>query len=186
MKKILMMAAVFSLCSNVYAFLPVAKIIEVKGNAKINTEIAKVGLEIAEGNKIELKRGDKLIIEFQNGHKISLSNATVMFDILNPKNALINLERGGIFVMINSLTPNENFHIRAGNVVVASDVATFLMDNNGKKTKVAVESGKIQVQRLKEAMELTALEEANFDRSPSFEKKKIKLTQIKNAKKLFW
>lgn len=185
MKKTLTIFALFSLCFNLYAFLPVAKIVEVKGKGKLNSEIAKVGLEVAEGNKIELKRGERLTIEFQNGHRLSLHNASVLFETLNPKNTLVSLERGTILVEIKALTPNENFNIRANNIQVASDVSTFFMDQNGKKIRLTVGSGKVQVQRLKETMDLLSLEEAIFDRSPRFEKKKIKDSQFRRAKKVF-
>lgn len=185
MKKCLSVLALLALSLNLYAFVPVAKIIAVKGKGKVNDEVARVGLEVAEGNKIQLKRGERVTIEFQNGHKVSLNNASVVFEVLNPKNTLANLERGTMFVDIKTLSQNENFNVRANNVQVAASASLFLMDNNGKKIRLTVGSGQIQAQRLKETMELTSLEEAVFDKSPRFEKKKVKESQFKRARKVF-
>ena len=185
MRKIVLALALCIFHLNVMAILPVAKISALKGKAKVDNQVASVGLEVAEGNKIDLKRGEKMTIEFQNGHKVSLQNASVVFDTLNPKNTLITLERGSMLVEIKSLTPNENFHIRSQTVIVSSNPAVFMIDNNGKRSKVAVESGSIQIQRLKEAMNLDALEQAIFDRSPRFEKNKVKSSQLKRAMKVF-
>ncbi len=185
MKKSLFFVAFWVICFNLYAFLPVAKVVEVKGKVKLNSEMIKIGTEIAEGNQIQLKRGERLKIEFQNGHKVSLHNANVTFETLNPKNTLVNLDRGSMLVEINSLSANENFNVRAKNIQVAPDVSTFFMDQNGKKIRLTVASGKVQVQRLKETMDLGSLEEATFDQSPRFEKVKIKESQFKRAKRIF-
>lgn len=185
MKSLLMSLLFLSLQISAQGFLPVAKISAQKGNPLVNTEKSKVDLEIAEGNKIELKRGEKMTITFQNGHSIKLTEATVIVETLNPKHTVLNLEKGQILVDIKELTPNEVFQVRSGKIHFDATAGQWIVSNNQKQTRLLVGKGSVQVQRLKEVMEVGANFESILNSSPKFDKKKVKASIFQRAQKAF-
>lgn len=184
--KILFMSLMFlSLQVSAQGFLPVAKISLQKGSPLVNAEKSKLGLEIAEGNKIELKRGEKMTIEFQNGHTVKLTAATVVVETLNPKNTVLNLEKGEMLVDIKALTPNEVFQVRSGKIHYDATAGLWIVSNNQKQTRLLVGKGSVQVQRLKEVMEVGENFESVLNHSPKFDKKKIKASIFQKAQRAF-
>lgn len=185
MKALLVSLMFLSLQISATGFLPVAKISAQKGHPLVNTEKSKVDLEIAEGNKIELKRGEKMTIEFQNGHTVKLTAATVVVETLNPKNTVLNLEKGEMLVDIKALTPNEVFQVRSGKIHYDATAGLWIVSNNQKQTRLLVGKGSVQVQRLKEVMEVGENFESVLNHSPKFDKKKIKASIFQKAQRAF-
>lgn len=185
MKALLVSLLFLSLQISAQGFLPVANITTQKGSPLVNTEKSKVGLEIAEGNKIELKRGEKMTIKFQNGHMVKLTDATVLVETLNPKHTILNLEKGQMLVDIKELTPNEIFQVRSGKIHFDATNGKWIVSNNLKQTRLLVGKGSVQVQRLKEVMEVGENFETILNSSPKFDKKKVKASIFQRAQKAF-
>lgn len=185
MNKLVILALFIFVSFKSYAFLPVAKVVNVKGKVIVNDQLLKKDSEIAEGYKIRLKRNEKLTVVFQNGHQVVLKGAHLTVETLNPKNALLNLERGSVYLNILPMTTNETFHVRSKNILVAASGSQFVMDNNGKQIRLAVGKGSIGVQRLKETLELNKFEEMVLNDSPKFVKTKIDENKFSKVMKSF-
>ncbi len=183
MKRVLMAIFLLSLSIHASGFLPVAKITNFKGTPKINSESVIDGMEVAEGNTVELQASDSATIQFQNGHTVKLVGAKVLVERLNPKETLLKLEKGAMLVNIKKLTPKELFQVRSNNVDMDSGNAEWFVNNMGDATRILVGKGVVRVQRLKETMELKANEEATISKLPSFEKKKVKKEVFKKTLK---
>lgn len=113
--KYLSLICFFVVSFNLFAagFLPNANIVKIQGTAFINNEEVKEGAEIAKGMLIKIpKKGDYIIVKFQNGHVVKFSEATVKVTELTEKISLFNLVKGQVYSLIKALTPDEKFIVR--------------------------------------------------------------------------
>ncbi len=159
--------------TSIYAFLPVAKITNIKGKPSLNKEVPVLGAEVSEGGLLSLKRGDQVTVEFQNGHQIKFGPGEYIVSVLNPKELLLEVSIGTVKVEVKKLTPNEKITIKSLMTTIQSSEGLWVLNNNRKQQRITVKEGELQIQRLKEAMILTKNEEAVIDLKVKFEKKKI-------------
>ena len=83
------------------SFLPNANIVKIHGQAFIDKEKIEEGAEVAKGMEIKIpKKGDYVIIKYQNGHKVRLSGAIVKVEELTEKSSLLNLIKGEIHTLV--------------------------------------------------------------------------------------
>lgn len=109
----LVLCALFVFNVNASGFLPIAKVVKIHGKALINEEAATEGAEVAQGMEIKIpKKGDYIIVKFQNGHKVRFTEATVKVEELTEKVTLISLIRGQIHTFVNKLTQDEKFSVK--------------------------------------------------------------------------
>ena len=88
-------------------------IVKIHGQAFIDKEKIEEGAEVAKGMEIKIpKKGDYVIIKYQNGHKVRLSGATVKVEELTEKSSLLNLIKGEIHTLVKTLTKDEKFIIK--------------------------------------------------------------------------
>ena len=113
--KVVSLICAFLFAFNVHAagFLPIANIVLIKGTAFIDREEVKVGAEIAKGMEIKIpKKGDYIVVKFQNGHKVRFTEATVKIEELTEKISLISLLKGQVHTLVKTLTPDETFTVK--------------------------------------------------------------------------
>ena len=103
----------FSLNTYANGFLPIANIVKINGTALINNEEVQVGAEVAKGMEIKIpKKGDYIVVKFQNGHKVRFTEATVKIEELTEKVSLISLLKGQVHTFVKKLMPEEKFTIK--------------------------------------------------------------------------
>jgi hypothetical protein len=94
-------------------FLPLANIVKIHGKAFFNKEVVTEGAEVVQGMEINIpKKGDYIIVKFQNGHKVRFSEATVIIEELTEKVTLLTLIKGQIHTFVNKLTKDEKFLVK--------------------------------------------------------------------------
>lgn len=113
--KIVSLICTFLFILNVEAagFLPIANIVKIHGTAFINKEEVKEGAEIVKGMEIKIpKKGDYVVIKFQNGHKVRFTEAIVKVEELTEKTSLMSLIKGSVHTLVKKLTPEETFTVK--------------------------------------------------------------------------
>lgn len=109
----LILCALFAFNVSASGFLPNANIVKIHGKAFINKEAATEGAEVVQGMEIKIpKKGDYVIIKFQNGHKVRFTEAVVKVEELTEKVTLLGLIKGQIHTFVNKLTPDEKFTVK--------------------------------------------------------------------------
>lgn len=113
--KVVSLVCALMFAFNVHAagFLPIANIIKIHGKAFIDQEVVQEGAEIAKGMVIKIpKKGDYIVVKFQNGHKVRFTEATVKVEELTEKISLLSLIKGQVHTLVKKLTPDETFTIK--------------------------------------------------------------------------
>lgn len=100
-------------------FLPVAHVISVEGEALLNKESAKVGMEVSQGMTISAvgRNFDSTSITFklQNGHVFRIHGGTVLIKELHPKMAFLSLINGSLYSVIAPLKGGDKVMINVQN-----------------------------------------------------------------------
>ncbi len=136
--KILSLIFAFCFSTSVLAsgFLPIANIVKIHGSAFIDREPVSVGAEIAKGMEIRIpKKGDYIVVKFQNGHMVRFTEATVKVEELTEKSSLINLIKGQVHTLVRKLTPDETFKIKTKYAAFAVRGTKFGVSIEEKKKK---------------------------------------------------
>ncbi len=151
----LICALVFAFNVHASGFLPVANIVKIHGTAFIDKEAIKEGAEVAKGMEIRIpKKGDYIVIKFQNGHKVRFTEAVVRVEELTEKTTLFGLIKGQVHTLVNKLTPDETFKIKTKYASFAIRGTKFGITLDEKKKKaylcvcegvIAVTQGKLSV-----------------------------------------
>lgn len=144
------------------SFLPNANIVKIHGLAFINKEQVEVGTEVGKGMEIKIpKKGDYVIIKFQNGHKLALLGATVKVEDLNEKTSVMNLTKGEAHASVKSLTEGEKFIINtkyADFSVQGTRFGVSILDRK-KKAYLYVQEGVVTAAQNNHSVEVSANEE---------------------------
>ncbi|MBC7711752.1 MAG: FecR domain-containing protein [Rhizobacter sp.] len=146
------MKVVFSLiCTMLFAFnvhaagfLPNAKIVKIHGNAFINGDEVNEGAEIAKGMEIKIpKKGDYIVVKYQNGHKVRFTEATVKVEDLTEKVSLLSLIKGQVHTFVQKLTPGETFVVKTkyASFAVRGTKFGITIDEKKKKSYLCVCDG---------------------------------------------
>ncbi|MEA9355193.1 FecR domain-containing protein [Bacteriovorax sp. PP10] len=109
----LILCILFAFNVSASGFLPIANIVKIHGEAFINKEVVAEGAEVAQGMEIKIpKKGDYIIVKFQNGHKVRFTEATVKVEELTEKITLLTLIKGQVHTFVNKLTKDEKFSVK--------------------------------------------------------------------------
>lgn len=145
------LSLICSLCFSisVYAsgFLPIANIVKINGHAFIDKEEISVGAEVAKGMTITIpKKGDYVVVKFQNGHMVRFTEAVVKIEELTEKTSLINLLKGQVHTLVKKLTPDETFKIKTkyASFGVRGTKFGISLDEKKKKAYLCVCEGVVQ------------------------------------------
>jgi ferric-dicitrate binding protein FerR (iron transport regulator) len=134
---ILALSFLFALNVSAAGFLPNATIVKIKGKAQVNKASGKEGTEVTKGMTIAIpEKGDYVIVKFQNGHKVKLSEATVKVEELTEKKTLLNLTKGQVYVSAQKLTPDETFKVKTKYASFGIRGTKFTVSINEKRKKV--------------------------------------------------
>lgn len=157
--KILSLIFAFCFSTSVFAsgFLPIANIIKIHGQAFIDKEEVSVGAEVARGMEIKIpKKGDYIIVKFQNGHKVRFTEATVKIEELTEKSSLINLIKGKVHTLVKTLTPDETFKIKTKYAAFAVRGTKFgvSIEEDKKKAYLCVCEGVVEATKGKLAAQV--------------------------------
>lgn len=129
----------FSLFSfNVFAngLLPIANIIKIHGDALVGKEAIHEGMEVTQGMEISIpKKGDYIILKFQNGHKVRFTEAIVKVEELTQKSTLFTLLKGQIHTFVSKLTPDEKFIVKTKDASFAVRGTKFSVSLDDKKNQ---------------------------------------------------
>lgn len=149
---------------NVHAkgFLPIANVVKINGTAFIDKEKIEVGAEVAKGMEIKIpKKGDYIVVKFQNGHLVRFSEATVKIEELTEKSSLIHLIKGQLHTLVKSLTKDETFKVKTkyASFAVRGTKFGISIEEQKKKAYLCVCEGVVEATKGK----LTAQVQRNED-----------------------
>jgi hypothetical protein len=147
--RIISLICAFLFVINVEAsgFLPIANIVKIHGKVFIDKEEVREGAEVAKGMEIKIpKKGDYVVIKFQNGHKVRFTEAIVKVEELTEKTSLMNLIRGSVHTLVKELTPNETFTVKTkyASFGVRGTKFGITIDEAKKKAYLCVCEGVVQ------------------------------------------
>lgn len=180
----LVLCCLFSMTvSAASSFLPNASIVSIKGLAFINKEQVEEGAEVAKGMEIKIpKKGDYVIIKFQNGHKLALVSATARVEELTEKSSVINILKGESFASVVTLSQNEQFVLKnkyATYSAQPSHFGLFLLARK-KKAHLQVHDGLVTVKHKSLSVDVQSNEELWVARNTKkLEAQKI-ITKVSN------
>ncbi|MBC7429801.1 MAG: FecR domain-containing protein [Bacteriovorax sp.] len=148
MKVVFSLICIMLFAINVHAagFLPIANIVKIRGSAFINGEEVREGAEVARGMEIKIpKKGDYLIIKYQNGHKVRFTEALVKVEELTEKSSLLSIFKGQVHTLVNKLTPDEKFVIKTkyASFGVRGTKFGIIVDEKKKKSYLCVCEGTV-------------------------------------------
>jgi hypothetical protein len=134
---------------SVYAagFLPNAQVARVHGKVLHGKTPLKIGDEIFKGMTITMpKRGDYLIIKYNNGHVLKLTGASIKIEELTEKVSLINLVKGQVHTLVKALSKDEKFIIktRYASFGVRGTKYNLVIDDKGKQAYLCVCEGEVE------------------------------------------
>lgn len=93
-------------------FVPVAKIVKIKGTAFINTKKVEVGTEVSEGDEVRLSKLNEFVeIKYQNGHIMRLQGGILRITKLDPKNVEVSLLKGFLYNLVQKLSKDEKYKV---------------------------------------------------------------------------
>jgi hypothetical protein len=143
----LICALIFSFTAHA-GFLPLANIIKIHGKVLINNMKVEEGSEIVQGMVIKIpKKGDYVIIKYQNGHKVRFTEATVKIEELTEKISLLSLLQGQLHTIVKKLTPNEVFIVKTkyASFAVRGTQFGITVDKKKRKSYLCVCEGVVAV-----------------------------------------
>ncbi len=128
-------------------FLPNAHVVKINGRVMHGKTLLKVGDEIVKGMNIQMtKRGDYVIIKFNNGHVLKLTDASVKVEELTEKTSLISLLKGQIHTLVKALSKDEKFVVktRYASFAVRGTKYNLMIDEKGKQAYLCVCEGEVE------------------------------------------
>lgn len=132
----LILSLLFTLSVSASGFLPIANVVKIKGEAFIDKEKISTGAEVAKGMEIKIpKKGDYIVVKFQNGHMVRFSEAVVRVEELTENFSLMNLIKGQAHSLIKTLMPEEKFIIKTKYASFAVRGTKFGISLDEKKKK---------------------------------------------------
>lgn len=157
--KVVSLICALMLTFNVHAagFLPIANIVKIHGAAFIDKEEVREGAEVAKGMEIKIpKKGDYIVVKFQNGHKVRFTEATVKIEELTEKTSLINLIKGQVHTLVKKLTPDETFTVKTKYAAFAVRGTKFgvTIDDKKKKSYLCVCEGVVAATQGKNSVDV--------------------------------
>jgi hypothetical protein len=146
LNKIFLIIAILFAQSAFATFLPIANVSKISGSAMANKLPLKVGSEISEGMRIELKnKKDFIEIKYQNGHVVRMMGSTIIVDRLNPKESVLTLVKGVVYNLVNKLTPDETFIIKTRQASMGVRGTKFYVQVSEKDSYLCVCDGVVNV-----------------------------------------
>ena len=147
--KLISFIALMFLNLSLYAagFLPNAQVVKVHGKVFHGNTVLKVGDEVVKGMSINMqKRGDYLIIKYNNGHILKLTGASIKVEELTEKTSLINLIKGQVHTLVKALTTDEKFIVktRYASFAVRGTKYNLVIDDKGKQAYLCVCEGEVE------------------------------------------
>ena len=128
-------------------FLPNAQIVKVHGLVLQGKMPLKAGDEVFKGMNINIpKRGDYLIMKYNNGHVLKLTGAMIKVEELTEKDSTINLLKGQVHTLVRALTKDEKFTIKTkyASFGVRGTKYNLVIDEKGKQAYLCVCEGEVE------------------------------------------
>ncbi len=153
----LICALMFAVNVNAAGFLPIANIVKIHGAAFIDKEAVVEGAEVAKGMEIKIpKKGDYIVVKFQNGHKVRFTEATVKIEELTEKTSLISLIKGQVHTLVKKLTSDETFVVKTKYASFAVRGTKFgvSIDEKKKKAYLCVCEGTVAATQGKQSVDV--------------------------------
>ena len=154
MRAILPILLVFCLVAPAWAGAPVGFVAASKGDAKVNAEPARVGMEVFEGDKLITGEKSRLKILFSDDVILALGSATevvVEKHLFDPKNGArrtrIDLVTGKLRALVQKVVAGSraDFTIKTTNAVAGVRGTEFVLVADKEDTKLYTFSGEVEL-----------------------------------------
>jgi hypothetical protein len=168
-----------------------AKITKIKGEVFVirngkSYQITKVGLTFNNGDTVITRRNGYCDIElFKLGvSQLRPNSRMVIGSIRSTGNSSINITKGKSLFILQKLSKKQKFKVSTPTIVAAVRGTSFLVDSKGESTKVAVLTGKVEVNNDKKTVMVNAKESTIGNKYNVKKPKTIDRATLKDIKPL--